>query len=57
MQRDVIYVGIDWGETSNAVAIVNEEGEVLAQRGVPDTVEGLRTLTEMIAAHPLIRLR
>ena len=51
MQTDVIYVGIDWGETSNAVAIVNEEGEVLTQRGVPDTVEGLRTLTEMIAAH------
>jgi Transposase/Transposase IS116/IS110/IS902 family len=45
----VIYVGVDWGEATNAVAIVDEEGLVLTQGSVPGTVEGLRKLTEMIA--------
>jgi len=47
----VIYIGIDWGEGSNSVAILDEQGMVLRRATVDETIEGVERLTEMIAEH------
>jgi transposase len=47
----VIFVGIDWGEATNAAAVVDEDGTVLAQVQVQDSVKGLGKLTEVLARH------
>jgi transposase len=47
----VIFVGIDWSEAHHDACVVDAEGRVLAKGRVPDGVEGLAKLHEMVAAH------
>jgi transposase len=47
----VIFVGIDWSETHHDACIVDGEGRVLAKGRVPEGVEGVAKLHEMVAAH------
>ena len=47
----MIFVGIDWSETHHDVCVLNVEGAVLIKGRVPEGVEGLGRLHEMLAAH------
>ena len=47
----MIFVGIDWSESHHDVCVMDAQGQVLAQGRVPDGVEGLGRLHEMMAAH------
>ena len=45
----MIFVGIDWSEAHHDACIVDSEGRVLARGRVPDGVEGVAKLHEMVA--------
>jgi hypothetical protein len=47
----VIFVGIDWAEAHHDVYVLDEGGGLLAKGRVPDGVEGVARLHEMVAAH------
>src|SRR5438128_1789105 len=47
----VIYVGIDWAEAHHDACVMDEAGTVLAKGRVPEGVEGLAKLHEMVSAH------
>jgi len=47
----VIFVGIDWAEAHHDVCIVDDVGKVLGKARVPDGIEGVRRLHELIAEH------
>ncbi len=47
----MIFVGIDWSETHHDVCVLDVEGRVLTKGRVPEGVEGLARLHEMLAAH------
>ena len=47
----MIFVGIDWSETHHDVCVLDVDGEVLSSGRVPDGVEGLARLHEMLAAY------
>ena len=47
----MIFVGIDWSEKHHDVCVLDVEGQVLAQGGVPDGVDGVGRLHELLAAH------
>ena len=47
----MIFVGIDWSEAHHDVCVMNTEGRVLAKGRVPEGVEGLARLHEMVAAN------
>jgi transposase len=47
----VIFVGIDWSERHHDVCVMDPEGRVLGKGRVPDGVEGLARMHEMVAAH------
>jgi transposase len=47
----VIYLGIDWAEAHHDACVMDEAGAVLAKGRVPDGVEGLARLHEMVSAH------
>src|SRR5438477_2069954 len=47
----VIFVGIDWSETHHDACIVDLDGRMLAKGRVPEGVEGVARLHEMVAAH------
>lgn len=47
----MVFVGIDWAEAHHDVCVVDEAGQVLAKRRVPDGLEGVRQIHEMVAAH------
>ena len=44
-----IYCGIDWAEHHHDVAVVDGDGQVLAQRRVGDDVGGFTAFTELLA--------
>jgi len=46
----VIFVGIDWSETHHDVCAMNADGKVLAKGRVPEGVEGVARLQEMVSA-------
>jgi transposase len=46
----VLLVGLDWAEEHHDVAVMAEDGRVLAARRVPDGPAGLRVLHELLAA-------
>jgi transposase len=46
----VIFVGIDWSETHHDVCVMDVEGRVLSKGRVPDGVQGVAQLHEMVAA-------
>ena len=47
----MIYLGIDWAEDHHDLCLLDEAGERLATAPVPDGVEGLRRLHELVALH------
>jgi transposase len=47
----MVYLGIDWAEDHHDLCLLNEAGERLAAARVPDGVEGLRRLHELVAPH------
>ena len=47
----MIYVGIDWAEAHHDVCVENERGEVLTKGRVPDGIEGIERIHEMLGAH------
>jgi hypothetical protein len=47
----VIYVGIDWAEAHHDVCVEDGEGQVLAKGRVPDGIEGVERIHEMLGAH------
>lgn len=51
---DETVLGIDWGETTNAYAVVGYKGKILEQGFVPETPAGLDTLLSALTrfAHP-----
>jgi transposase len=47
----VLYVGIDWAEEEHAICVLDEQGAVLAERRIPDTLVGSRELQALLASH------
>jgi transposase len=47
----VIFVGIDWSESHHDVCVLDGEGRVLAKGRVPEGVDGVARVHEMVAAH------
>ena len=46
-----LYVGDDWSEDHHDVQLMNEAGERLAARRLPEGVKGVAALHELIAQH------
>ena len=46
-----LYVGDDWAEDHHDVHLMNEAGERLAARRLPEGVEGVTALHELVAQH------
>ena len=47
----MIFVGIDWAEAHHDACVVDEAGAVLGKARVPDGVDGVRMLHELVAEH------
>jgi hypothetical protein len=47
----VIFVGIDWAEHHHDVCLVDAGGQVLATGRLPDGVQGVSRLHELVATH------
>ena len=47
----MIYLGIDWAEAHNDVCLLDEAGARLDKARVPDGLEGLRRIHELVAGH------
>jgi transposase len=46
----MVFVGVDWAEAHHDVCVVDEAGKVLGKRRVPDGLEGVRQIHELVAA-------
>ena len=46
-----VYVGDDWSEDHHDVHLMNEQGESLAARRLPEGLEGMTALHELLAEH------
>lgn len=47
----MIFVGIDWSETHHGVCVIDVEGRVLTKGRVPEGVDGVARLHEMVSVH------
>lgn len=47
----MVEVGIDWAEDHHDVAVLDEQGRLLASQRIPEGVEGLARLHAVLAAH------
>ncbi len=47
----MIFVGVDWAEAHHDICVLNEAGEVLARKKIPDSLAGVRALHELLAPH------
>jgi len=47
----VVFVGVDWAEAHDDVCVLDEEGQMLGKRRVPDGLEGVRQIHDLLAAH------
>jgi hypothetical protein len=45
----MIFVGVDWAEAHHDICVLDEAGEVLARKKIPDTPVGVRALHELLA--------
>jgi transposase len=45
-----LFCGIDWAETHHDVAIINNAGDLVAKKRIPDDPEGFAQLIEMLGA-------
>ena len=46
----MIFVGVDWAEAHHDICVLDEAGEVLARKRIPDTLLGVRALHELLGA-------
>ena len=46
-----VFCGIDWAEDHHDVAIVDQDGAVLARRRIPDDADGFTLLLELLVQH------
>ena len=44
-----LFCGIDWAETHHDVAIINNDGHLVAKKRIPDDPAGFAQLIEMLA--------
>jgi transposase len=49
--RVTIFVGIDWAEQHHDLCLLDTEGRILAQRQIPDGLEGVALLHGLLAEH------
>lgn len=47
----MVYVGIDWSELHHDVCLMDEQGVVLSKTRIPEGVEGVARLHELVAEH------
>lgn len=47
----MLFIGDDWAEAHHDIEIVDEQGGVLAKRRLPEGVEGIVKLHELVADH------
>lgn len=47
----MIFVGIDWSESHHDVCVMDADGKVLAKDRIPEGVQGVAQLHEMVAVH------
>ena len=47
----MLFMGDDWAEDHHDVALVDEEGRLLAQRRLPEGVQGIEGLHGLVADH------
>lgn len=47
----MVFVGVDWAEAHHDVCVLDEAGQVLGKRRVPDGLQGVRLIHELLAAH------
>lgn len=47
----MVYLGVDWAEAHHDLCLLDGLGEVLGRRRVPEGVEGLRLLHELVGMH------
>jgi hypothetical protein len=45
-----VFCGIDWAEQHHDVALVNDQGQLVAKKRITETVDGFAELVEMLAA-------
>jgi transposase len=45
-----VYCGIDWAEGHHDIALVNDDGKLIAKRRINETPDGIAELTAMLAA-------
>jgi transposase len=50
-EMPMVFVGIDWAEAHHDICVVDEEGQVLAKRRVPEGLEGVGKLHALLAEH------
>jgi hypothetical protein len=47
----LIYCGIDWAEKTHDVALVDDDGTLLAKRHITDEATGYKILLDLLAEH------
>jgi hypothetical protein len=47
----MIFVGVDWAEAHHDVCVLDEGGDVLARKKIPDSLVGVNQLHAMVAEH------
>ncbi len=47
----MIFVGVDWAEAHHDICVLDEAGDVLARKRIPDTLVGVRALHELLSEH------
>lgn len=47
----MIFVGVDWSETHHDVCVMDAGGRVLAKDRIPEGIEGVARLHELVSAH------
>jgi len=47
----MLFLGVDWAEANHDVLLMDEAGEPLGRARVPDGLEGLRRVHELVGAH------
>jgi transposase len=47
----LVFVGVDWAEAHHDVCLLDELGKVLGKRRIPDGLEGVRRLHELVCEH------
>ena len=46
-----MYVGWDWGNTTHAVAVIDDQGQVIDRWPCPHTEDGIRATLARLASH------